>query len=149
MPLRGDRLKQLRTQARMSQATMARVLNIGKSQPGRLENAPSDPQVGVVEHLALLFGVSADWLLGLSNDRHVLFTPDALARREVLLKQLSDPDREALTLLLDDRLRAVVKAFADGDPERARRFFKDLFDETGHRPDAVDPGDELDPRQGR
>ncbi len=66
--LRGGRLKQLRERSGYTHADLSEMLNIGFSQVYRYESGKADPSSHVLERMAKLFGVSVDYLLGLTDD---------------------------------------------------------------------------------
>lgn len=61
------RLRELRAWADMSQVEVADVLGVTKSAVSLYERGKSLPDADVVAALAKLYGVSADYLLGLSD----------------------------------------------------------------------------------
>jgi len=63
----GERLKIARQKAELSQQDAADLVNISNSQLSRYETNKSDPAAKVVTALAKLYGVSADYLLGLGK----------------------------------------------------------------------------------
>lgn len=62
----SDRIKQLREQAQLSQAELARRLDVTRSSVNAWEMGLSAPTIQYVVAMAKLFHVSADYLLGLS-----------------------------------------------------------------------------------
>jgi len=69
--LRGDRLRRLRLDSGFSTDRLAIQLGMSKSQYLRYENEKSDATSGVVRRIATFYGVSADFVLGLSDDERI------------------------------------------------------------------------------
>ena len=64
------RLKELRENAGLSQAQLARKLGVGQSTVGMWENGKNKPQNAKLEMLAKIFGVSYDYLMGRNDIQH-------------------------------------------------------------------------------
>jgi transcriptional regulator with XRE-family HTH domain len=67
---RGDRLRIARDNNKLTQDDLARDLGFGETQVNKYENNKNDPSAEVIVRLAKRLNVSADWLLGLTNDPH-------------------------------------------------------------------------------
>lgn len=65
----ADNLKKLRLQAGLTQSELARKLNITRSSVNAWEMGISTPSTQYIVELAALFSVSADYLLGLNQER--------------------------------------------------------------------------------
>lgn len=63
----AERLKELRTKKGLSQAQLAKILNIDRSTVNKYESGQSRP-IRYINKLADLFGVSADYILGLDGE---------------------------------------------------------------------------------
>lgn len=59
----GERIKRLRTGARMTQGELAKRLEVSTSAVGMYEQGRREPPYEVLLGLSTLFGVSVDWLL--------------------------------------------------------------------------------------
>lgn len=70
----GERLRQLRQARGMTQQELAQKLNLTKASVSAYETSGKYPSVEVLRELAVLFNVSADYLLGLTDDRRIDFT---------------------------------------------------------------------------
>jgi transcriptional regulator with XRE-family HTH domain len=68
MAFRGDRLQTLRRSKGFNQADLAEQTGTSQSMVGRYETGESDPSADVVIRLAQFFEVTADYLLGLTDD---------------------------------------------------------------------------------
>jgi len=75
----SDRLKQLRGPT--SQAEMARQLEIPRTQWIRYENGQNSPSAEMLERICRTHAVSADWLLGLDDQRG---EPVSIVRRQAI-----------------------------------------------------------------
>lgn len=64
----ADRIKQLRASNNMTQADLAKKLNITRSSVNAWEMGISTPSTTYIVELSQLFKVSTDYLLGLSNN---------------------------------------------------------------------------------
>jgi transcriptional regulator with XRE-family HTH domain len=64
----AERLKELRTEKGLSIFSLAKQVQLGSSSICRWENNHSDIKGDQLITLAKFFGVSADYLLGLSDD---------------------------------------------------------------------------------
>ena len=67
----ADRIKHLREQSGMTQADLARRLNITRSSVNAWEIGISVPSTQCIVELANLFGVSTDFLLGVDSSSTV------------------------------------------------------------------------------
>ena len=84
----GERLKDVRKDHQDTQETLAQKLGVSTPTVSKWEQGESDPSVSTLVRLCRLYDVSADFLLGLS-DEDPLFTRKRRAA-------LSDKSREAL-----------------------------------------------------
>ena len=64
-----QRIKLIRKERGLSQEAIADVLQTTQQQYSRYENGENEFPVRHVVSLCRFYGVSADWLLGLTNDR--------------------------------------------------------------------------------
>ena len=85
----GERLKQLRIQAGLTQQQLAAKLNLTKSVVSYYELQERYPSPEVLMKLARIFHVSADYLLGIEN-RHMIDVAG-----------LSDEDVAAVTTIIN------------------------------------------------
>ena len=69
MDILSERMKQLRTEANINQEDLAKDLGLSLSAYRRYEWGAREPGASTVRALASYFHVSADYLLGLSDDR--------------------------------------------------------------------------------
>ena len=69
-----DKIKMLREKSGMTQAEMSRKLGITRSGVNAWEMGISIPSTQYIVEIALLFGVSTDYLLGLNTTSYVAVT---------------------------------------------------------------------------
>ncbi len=67
MEIFAQRLRELRIQAGYSQQETANKLNIKQQSYSRYELGTGEPSLSVLRDIALVFNVSVDFLLGLSD----------------------------------------------------------------------------------
>lgn len=63
----GERLKELRIEKGVGQNKLAKDLGLSNASISYWENGKQEPSASAVYKLALYFGVSADYLLGLTQ----------------------------------------------------------------------------------
>jgi transcriptional regulator with XRE-family HTH domain len=85
MPLRGDRLRQLRLSRGFTQEALAEKLNLGIRQIHRYERGLSDPSGNIVAKIAKELDVTTDYLLGLSDLPNTQQKGQELTAQEQLL----------------------------------------------------------------
>ena len=83
----GIRLRELRRRKKMTQAQVAKRLNLSKTAVSGYENNTKTPSVDVLIQLSLLYGVTTDYLLGLDN-REMLYVGELGGRQRELLEML-------------------------------------------------------------
>lgn len=77
----ADRIKQLRISNNLTQADLAKKLNITRSSVNAWEMGISTPSTTYIIELSQLFKVSTDYLLGLSNN--ITLDVSMLSNREI------------------------------------------------------------------
>ena len=97
----ADRIKQLREQAGMTQAELAKRLGITRSSVNAWEMGISVPSTRYIVELAEMFKVSADYLLGI--DHETMVSVEGLTEKDIqvvyaLISHLRDrePDNTSL-----------------------------------------------------
>ena len=83
----GIRLRELRRRKKMTQAQVAKRLNLSKTAVSCYENNTKTPSVDVLIQLSILYGVTTDYLLGLDN-REMLYVGELGGRQRELLEML-------------------------------------------------------------
>ncbi len=69
MEILAQRMRELRKERKLSQEAMAKVLGVAWLSYQRYEGNERDPRAPFIADFARYFGVSTDYLLGLSNKR--------------------------------------------------------------------------------
>ena len=64
----AKRLRELRQEKGMTQQQIAALLNLKQQSYLRYENGTGKPSLNTLIRLTQIFGVSSDYLLGISND---------------------------------------------------------------------------------
>lgn len=85
----GYRLKELRHKKKLSQLQVAKILNVERATVSSYENNIAMPSVEILTKLALLYHVSADYLLGIDN-RHVIIIDGLTQRQQMILEMITD-----------------------------------------------------------
>lgn len=120
-----NRLKELRKDKKISQTTLAKLLNVNEKTISRWENGESNIKPEKAEELAKIFNVSVAYLLGYSEYESFLdITKD-------FLNNDSDDDNDPEYIKLQEEIKEREERL---EPERLRRvnnhglsFYTDLF----------------------
>lgn len=104
--IRGDRLRELRERAGLSQSELAQKLRMSEPQLWRYEHNTAEPRVNVVSRLANFFNVSTDYLLGHSDLPTPTFDDTSLSEKELaVVAALRQGERlKAIGLIVADQL---------------------------------------------
>ncbi len=84
------RLKELREKAHLSQASLAKKIGVSQSTVGMWESGRNKPKNAQLVMLSTLFGVSADFLLGIEDK--------TATEHEKMITELTDDELELLTI---------------------------------------------------
>lgn len=84
----GYRLRELRTEKKLTQTLVAKHLNLSKATISGYENNIKTPSIEVLVQLSLLYGVSTDYLLGLEK------------RKMMHIDGLTESQQQILNILL-------------------------------------------------
>ena len=68
----GGRFKECRKQAGLTQVAAAKLMGIGNSSISEYENDISEPTASVIYKMAMVYGVTVDYLLGLDTPENGL-----------------------------------------------------------------------------
>ena len=71
MKVVAERIKNLRTERGIGQNLMAKELEVSNASISYWENAKQEPSAQAIYKMARYFGVSADYILGIENERRV------------------------------------------------------------------------------
>lgn len=103
------RLKEWREKRGWSQRELARLCGIGVAQVSKYENGLSDPSASVLKSISSQLGISADYLLGLTDSPRGDLG-NALRQDELrLLEALTAGDGPSALAILSDMLRQQTK----------------------------------------
>ena len=83
----GYRLQGLRKNKRMTQEQVAKRLGLSKTTISGYENNVKTPSLQVLTKLAILYGASSDFILGLDN-RKMIETDELTASQEDIIRRL-------------------------------------------------------------
>ncbi len=75
-----NRLRQLREERHMNQQRLSVELNVSQAMISKYERGESEPDVYMIKTIADYFGVSADYLLEISDDKNI--SPPGLSSEE-------------------------------------------------------------------
>lgn len=84
-----DKIKILREEAGYSQSQLAKKLDVTRSSVNAWEMGLSTPTTNYIVALAKLFHVSADYLLGLSNQKSIILDTYSKEEIELIYKLLA------------------------------------------------------------
>ncbi|MEW6227487.1 MAG: helix-turn-helix transcriptional regulator [Bacillota bacterium] len=107
----GDRIKTLRSAKDLTQEDLARQLCVNRATLANWEINRTDPDYDSLQQLAKFFGVSTDYLLGLSDDPTPVSAIDNVATAARRLKAIRD-SRAMSQRELADRLGISVLELA-------------------------------------
>lgn len=116
-----ERLKQLRSQKKLTKRDMARYFQVAESTYGKWELGQRKPDLKTLTSLADFFNVSVDYLLGITDDPTQsekdisLFEAEESLKRFVENKLGREPNTEEL---------AIIEAAANGLIERLKKKTK-------------------------
>ena len=101
----GDRIKQLRLDAKMTQPELAQKLDVTRSAVATYENNSRQPSFQILIRLAHIFNVSTDYLL-LGNDNNLLDVEGLSGEQRAIIVSLIKNFRETNDLIrFDTRLK--------------------------------------------
>src|SRR5258708_28705634 len=98
MPFQTDRLKEVRIRLGLTQNELAQRLGTTQARLADWESGKNAPALKALESLALTLDVSADWLLGLSDEEKTV--PNQ--------SKMSSEERTVLHLMRRDKLTDVI-----------------------------------------
>jgi len=105
----GERLKELRKSHSLSQRKLAEALNLAQSSIFSYEKGQKSPTAEVIIRAADYFEVSADYLLGLTDDPHGDISNSMKKRLEMMA--LLEAENEELK----KKIKAVLDALLKND----------------------------------
>lgn len=101
----GDRIKQLRLDAKMTQPELAKRLDVTRSAVAAYENNSRQPSFQILIRLSHIFNVSTDYLL-LGNDNNLLDVEGLTGEQRAIIVSLIKNFRETNDIIrFDTRLK--------------------------------------------
>ncbi len=64
----GEKIRNLREDRNMTQTDLGKALNMTQRKISYMEHNRYEPSIGDIREICLFFGISADYLLGLTNN---------------------------------------------------------------------------------
>lgn len=100
----GRRLREVRQLRNLTQEELAERANVGNRQIWRYENEETRPDSDVVARIASALQVSADYLIGLTDDANVnLIESDLSPKEQSVIKAWRLGEKyEAIKVIVDD-----------------------------------------------
>lgn len=95
----GYRLRELREGKNLTQTQVAKRLNLSKTTISGYENNIKTPSLEVLVKLSILYGVSADYILGLENRKLLQIDGLTVNQEEIvkiLLREFRDMNQKSL-----------------------------------------------------
>lgn len=102
----GERLRELRIEKDMNVTHLAGYLGVSRRLISFYENDEREPGHEAIKKLCSLFGCTADYLLGLSDDRHGV---DSTAAQRIKLIEMYDKLPQGKQKILDDLAEVLLK----------------------------------------
>ena len=99
----GERIKELRTQKKLTQTELAKLVDLSYIQVGRYETQKSNPSADIIQRLALALDTTTDYLMKGKEDD----AATAQLNDKELLKQFKQVE------LLNNEDKHLVKTFID------------------------------------
>jgi transcriptional regulator with XRE-family HTH domain len=106
---RIDRLRQARQERGWSQRELARQCGLGEAQVNKYEKGHNDPSATYLAIIAQALGVSADYLLGLTDNPRGELGDTLKPEQRQLLDALDEGDSPTALAIVSDILRQQKK----------------------------------------
>ncbi len=120
----GDRLRQLRIETQLSQEKLAKELQVKPATVSRYENGTNEPDIKTIGWYAKRFGVSTDWIFGLTDDP-TPYTPSAEVSQEADRQFNEAVDHEMtddeISAILSDGMRNAMEAIVRRELEKQKK----------------------------
>ncbi len=78
----GNKIKRLREEMNYTQTQIAELIPMNQSNYSKIERDQQEPDMRQLKRIAEIFGVSADYLLGISTDEFII--KDSLFAKKVI-----------------------------------------------------------------
>lgn len=106
----GKRLRLLRTERKLTQEELGKVLGVGKTTISQYESEVRKPDADMLKRIAQFFDVSVDYLLGLTEEKRPVKVETLAAHRtDDPLKELPEEARRSLEEFKEYILRKYGK----------------------------------------
>jgi len=109
MPIRPDRLREMRESRGLKQSALVDLCEINMYQISRYENGKSDPLADYLELMVRHLNVSADYLIGLSDFPHATFGEPLTSEQSQLLHAYEYGDMATVLEMVSARMRQTAK----------------------------------------
>ena len=113
----GNKIKELRTEQKMTQSDLAERLGVTKSSISSYENGSRLPSYDILLKIARIFKVSTDILLGHGDKNEISLNVSGLTNEQILfLKTLIEDYRRANIILFDtfpDEIKAQINDYIE------------------------------------
>ena len=107
MPVKGDRIREMREDQGMSQTELAQRCGLGEKGIWRYENGQGDPSADVLARISRELDISADYLLGLSDKPQGTLHDELRDDERKLLLAYNNGDSKALFEIITERLKKL------------------------------------------
>jgi transcriptional regulator with XRE-family HTH domain len=115
----AQRIAALRDEKHMSQAELAKNLNISASTVGMWETGKRMPSPDLIKSLAKLFDVSSDYLLGITDKRHYY---------DLSTKETTDIAEQAENMLKGIDTGAALNFYGEPMTDEQKRSMRDILE---------------------
>lgn len=102
----GDRLRWLRSHADLSQADVAEQIGMSESQVLKWENGKAEPDAKSLRKLAGMFGVTTDYILGLTDNPRGYMDTDLSASEWAIIRAVREANFTDFMALVTENLKA-------------------------------------------
>lgn len=111
----SERLRKARQDAKVSQETAANHINVQRPSYTQYESGRTEPSLSNIARLAELYGVSADFLLGLTDDpkpmsKVDLLTTDMKVDDEAVTVQHYQMETDELQIRVEKAVKKILEA---------------------------------------
>lgn len=133
------RLRQLRTNKKLTQKDVAEFLGVDRTTYVKYETGASEPNFETLQRLATFFGVSTDYLLGTETQKTPALTAkderDIARELEKTLNRLDDADGALMFdgEPLDDETRELLRASLENQIRMAKIIAKQKYTPKKYR----------------
>lgn len=123
----GNKIKELRTEQKMTQSDLAERLGVTKSSMSSYENGSRLPSYDILLKIARIFKVSTDILLGHGDKNEINLNVSGLTNEQILFLK---------TLIEDYRRANIISSLFDTFPDEIKAQINDYI-ETGNKKETL------------